>query len=253
MECGNQTPAPSAHCKLCCAAWALCLTSCSYEHRRCLAGHCHLSSPTFASGLFSPSFLLHLELATYVPGNFQGGFVPYTLSEVMPNDLDTYWDFPGLLRSTVSEQKDAFAFSCPMQAGLQPQVLAGGLWLSGETELLPAGSDPFTGGFCSFPSLVPVSCSSRAGGLGQARAGTRGSDVSLSLFGVGGWVVLGVLGLDASETCITGRVLPAAAWPFMWSFFMWCTTTAALKACWEGRQKAHGECLAVWCCVGAAG
>ena len=42
--------------------------------------------------------------------------------------------------------------------------------------------------------------------------GTRGSDASLSPFGVAGRVAtMGVLGLDTSETCITGRVLSAAA------------------------------------------
>lgn len=173
----------------------------------------------------------------------------------MTNDLDTYWDFADFLSSTVSEQKDAFVFSWPMQAGLQPQeVLVGGLWLSGRTRLLPAGSAPFSEWLCSFPSLVPASCSSGVGGFGQPRVGTRGSDVSLSSLGVGGRVAtMGVLGLDASETCITGRALSAAAWPFMCSFFMWCTTAAALKACWGGRQKPHGEHLGTLGRVGAAG
>lgn len=42
--------------------------------------------------------------------------------------------------------------------------------------------------------------------------GTRGSDTSLSLFGVAGWLpIMGVLGLDASKACTAGRVLSAAA------------------------------------------
>lgn len=100
--------------------------------------------------------------ATHVPGNsFQRRLFPCTLLEVMVNDLDTYWDFADFLRSTVSEQKDVFVFSCPMQAGLQPQeVLVGGLWLSGRTRLLPVGSGPLSEWLCSFPSLIPVSCSS---------------------------------------------------------------------------------------------
>lgn len=84
--------------------------------------------------------------------------------------------------------------------------------------------------------------------------GTSGRDVSLSSFGVAGRLAtMGVLGLDGSETRITGRVLSAAAWPFMWSFFMWCTTTAALKACWGRRQKPRGEHLAMPGWAGAAG
>lgn len=81
---------------------------------------------------------------------------------MMANLLDTYWwDFADFLRSTVWEQKDVFIFSCPTQAGLQPQeVLVGGLWLSGRIRLLPAGSGPFSKWLCGFPSLVPVSCSS---------------------------------------------------------------------------------------------
>lgn len=79
----------------------------------------------------------------------------------MANDLDTYWDFADFLSSTVSEQKDAFVFSCPMQAGLQPQdVLLGGLWFSGRTRLLPVGSAAFSEWLCSSPSLIPVPCSS---------------------------------------------------------------------------------------------
>lgn len=112
--------------------------------------------------LFLPPFYIHLGLATYVPGNsFQRWLFPCTLLEVMVNDLDTYWDFADFLRSTVSEQNDVFVFSCPMQAGLQPQeVLVGGLWLSGRTRLLPVGSGPLSEWLCSFPSLIPVSCSS---------------------------------------------------------------------------------------------
>lgn len=79
----------------------------------------------------------------------------------MADGPDTYWDFVGFLSSTVSEQKDALAFSWPMQAGLQPQeVLVGGLWLSGRTRLLPTGRGPFSEWLCSFSSLIPVSCSS---------------------------------------------------------------------------------------------
>lgn len=179
---------------------------------------------------FPPSSLLHLELATYVPGSFfQAGLFPYTLLEVSADDVDTYWDFAGFLRSAISEQKDALALSCPVHTGLQPHDLAGGLWLSG---------DPFTGGLCSLLSLIPVPCSSGAGGAGQ---GTWGSDMSSSLLGMAGCVVLGVLGLGASEPCIIGWVLPAVAWPFMCSFLMWCTTAAALKACWGGREKPHSE------------
>lgn len=158
----------------------------------------------------------------------------------MANDLDTYWDFEDFLRSTVSEQKDTFAFSCPTQAGLQPQdVLLGGLWLSGGAGLLPMGTD-----VCSSSSCIAVSCSSWVGGCGQPWVGARGSGGSVSSPGVAGRVGSeGALGLDVSETCRAGREPPAAPWPFMWSFFMWCTTAAALKACWGGRQKPHGEHL----------
>ena len=112
--------------------------------------------------LFLPPFYLCLELATCMPStSFHRLLFPYTSLEVMANSLDTYWDFADFLRSTVSEQKDVFVFSCPTQAGLQPQeVLVGGLWLSGRTRLLPTGSDPFSEQRCGFPSLVPALCSS---------------------------------------------------------------------------------------------
>lgn len=77
--------------------------------------------------------------------------------------LDTYWDFADFLSSTVSEQKEVFVFSCPMQAGPQPQeVLLGGLWLSGRARLLPVGwmAGPFSEGLWGFSSLILVSCSS---------------------------------------------------------------------------------------------
>lgn len=48
------------------------------------------------------------------------------------------------------------------------------------------------------------------------------------------------LGLDTPCTCTSGRLLSALAavwWPFMWSFFMWWTTAAALKACYERRRQ----------------
>lgn len=153
--------AASARRELCHAAWAMCLTRCSYEHGRHLAWLSSHSQRLLLS-LFLPPFYLHPGLATYVPGNsFQGRLFPYTLLEIMANDLNTYWDFADFLRSTVSEQKEVFVFSCPTQAGLQPQeVLAGGLWLSGTTRLLPVGSAPFSKWLCSFSSLIPVSCSS---------------------------------------------------------------------------------------------
>lgn len=116
----------------------------------------------FASVLIPPSFLPPPGAGNLGARQLLPEMVfPYALLEVMAHDLDTYWDFADFLRSTVSEQKDVFVFSCPMQAGLQPQeVLVGGLWLSGRTRLLPAGSGPFSEWLCSFPSLVPASCSS---------------------------------------------------------------------------------------------